>query len=408
MISVPLKPRMVSPTNIERPSGPKGLDDLIQRYKFPEPVYVTRPTMPDLKDYERKLEHIWQTARLTNDGDFHKLLGAKLAEYLEIDHVNLCCNGTIALLLALQASRINGGEVITTPFTFPATVHALYWNRVRPVFCDIDETTLNLDPKRIEELISPDTRAILPVHLFGYPCDVEAIQSIADRHGLQVIYDAAHMMGVRYKDTSILHYGDLSVLSFHATKLFSTGEGGAIVSKSKMQRDRIDYLKNFGIADKETVIGPGINGKMSEFEAAFGLLQLDGLESEIADRQALTEVYRQRLRDVEGLSIREDVPDVRHNYSYFTILVDPDEYGMSRNELYTSLKQCNVHPRKYFHPLASRYSCYSSLPSAHPDRLPVAERVVERILSLPLYGTLGTDAVESICSIVAGLQTAAR
>ena len=243
------------------------------RYKFPEPVYVTRPTMPDLKDYERKLEHIWQTARLTNDGDFHKLLGAKLAEYLEIDHVNLCCNGTIALLLALQASRINGGEVITTPFTFPATVHALYWNRVRPVFCDIDETTLNLDPKRIEELISPDTRAILPVHLFGYPCDVEAIQSIADRHGLQVIYDAAHMMGVRYKDTSILHYGDLSVLSFHATKLFSTGEGGAIVSKSKMQRDRIDYLKNFGIADEETVIGPGINGKMSEFEAAFGSCQ---------------------------------------------------------------------------------------------------------------------------------------
>ncbi len=381
-----------------------SLDDLVRRYRFEQPVHVTRPTLPKQEDYQRKLERIWETGWLTNRGELHEELTAALADYLGIEHLSLCCNGTVALLIALQACEIGGGEVITTPFTFPATVHALHWNRVRPVFCDIDETHFNLDPARVETLIGPDTRAILPVHVFGHPCDVEALQAIADRHGLRLIYDAAHVVGVRCGEKSLCEYGDLSVLSFHATKLFTTVEGGAIVSHSAAMRDRIDHLRNFGIADAETVIGPGINGKMNEFQAAFGLLQLDMLESEIAHRKRLTEIYRERLREVPGLSFQADTPGVRHNYAYFTVRVDPDRYGVSRDELHGRLERCNVFCRKYFHPLCSRYPSYSALPSAQPEKLPVAERIAESILCLPLYGTLGKDAVERICELLADLQ----
>ncbi len=384
------------------PQG-RAFDDLVDRYGFAEPIPVTRPTLPDLGAYQQKLERIWETRWLTNDGELHRELVSALREYLSVEHLSLCCNGTVALLIALQAARINSGEVITSPFTFPATPHALYWNRIRPVFCDIDEVSFNLDPDRIEGLIGPDTRAILPVHVFGYPCDVEAIQTIANRHGLPVIYDAAHTMGVRIGDKSILSYGDLSILSFHGTKLFTTGEGGAIVSSTEAQRCRIDYLKNFGIAGQEEVIGPGINGKMSEFQAAFGLLQLQLLDVEIENRRKFTVIYRERLRDVPGVSFREDVPAVRHNYSYFPILVDREQYGLDRDELYTLLKRFNVHARKYFYPLCSRYPSYASLPSSSPEKLPVAERIAARVLCLPLYGTLGKDAVEDICSIIAEL-----
>jgi dTDP-4-amino-4,6-dideoxygalactose transaminase len=360
--------------------------------------------MPSLDAYREKLERLWETRWLTNDGELHRELTASLARYLGVEHLSLCCNGTVALLIALQAFRITSGEVITTPFTFPATIHALYWNRIQPVFCDIDEKSFNLDPSRIEALIGPETRAILPVHVYGHPCDVDAIQAIADKHGLCVIYDAAHAMGVRYGDESLLARGDCSILSFHATKLFSTVEGGAIVTRSAAQRGRIDYLKNFGIEDEETVIGPGINGKMNELEAAFGLLQLEGIEAEIEQRRRLTERYRERLRDVPGLVLQEDVPGVRHNHAYFPVLVDPDRFGLDRDRLHELLGECNVRSRKYFHPLCSHYSCYSALPSAHPDQLPVAERVAGRILCLPIYGTLEPATVDAVCDVLAGLQ----
>jgi dTDP-4-amino-4,6-dideoxygalactose transaminase len=378
--------------------------ELLARHRFAEPVYVTRPTLPKLEDYQRKLERIWETRWLTNDGECHTQLRRALMDYLGVEHLNLCCNGTIALLLALQAARINGGEVITTPFSFPATPHALYWNRVQPVFCDIDPIDFNLDPERIERLIGPDTRAILPVHVFGNPCDVRAIQEIADRHGLTVIYDAAHMMGVTLDGRSILEWGDFSILSFHATKLFSTAEGGAVVSRSAPDCERIDYMKNFGIADEETVIGPGINGKMSELQAAFGLLQLEGVETEIASRKTLTQLYREKLADVPGITVQHDRPGVRHNYAYFPILVDAGAYGMHRDALWSALKQFNVVTRKYFHPLCSRYPSYASLPSAQPQNLPVAERVAASVLCLPLYGTLSASSVETIATIIAELR----
>jgi dTDP-4-amino-4,6-dideoxygalactose transaminase len=387
-----------------------SLDKLVRKYRFPEPIFVSRPTMPDVKDYHRLLEQIWETKWLTNAGKFHQEFESRLGEYLGVEHICLFCNGTIALLVALHALRITSGEVITTPFTFPATVHVLFWNNIEPVFCDIDLKTFNLDPNQIEHLITPKTKAVLPVHVFGTSCNVEAIQEIADRHGLQVIYDTAHAFGVRYKDRPVVDFGDISMLSFHATKLFSTAEGGALIVRSEVQRKRINFLKNFGIADEETVIGPGINGKMSEFQAAFGLLQLDMVEKEIADRRELVKIYRRELKGLAGISYLDDIPDVKHNYSYFPILVDSDQYGMDRNELYNHLKLFNIFPRKYFYPLCSHYSCYSALPSARPENLPVAERVAEQVLCLPIYGTLDRNAVRKVCGIlreVHGLSTSA-
>ena len=383
------------------------MESLLTRLRFPEPVYITRPTLPSLDAYREKLEPVWESAWLTNDGRLHGELSEALATYLEIPSLSLCCNGTVALMLALQAARITSGEVITTPFTFPATPHALYWNRVQPVFCDIDPDTYALDPARIEALIGPDTRAILPVHVFGPPCDMDAIQEIADRHGLVVIYDAAHSMGVRYRGRSVLEWGDFSTLSFHATKLFATAEGGAVVCTSERDRERLEFLKNFGIADEETVIGPGINGKMNELQAAFGLLQLDGLDKEIASRKALTEIYIAGLRDVPGLRLPVERPEVELNYAYLPVLIDPDAYGMTRDALHAMLAKFNVISRKYFYPLCSHYSSYSSLPSARPENLPVAERIAQQILCLPLYGTLPPVVVEQICLIVAEVPRAA-
>jgi dTDP-4-amino-4,6-dideoxygalactose transaminase len=375
-------------------------EGFLENHRFAQPVFVTRPTMPNLDDYARKLEPVWESRWLTNEGQLQVELRDGLCESLGLEHLSLCCNGTVALLIALQAERVNGGEVITTPFTFAATVHALYWNRIRPVFCDIDPVTFNLDPRHIEGLITPETRAILPVHVFGYPCDIDAIEEIAVRHGLAVIYDAAHAMGVGYRGRSLLGYGDLSIASFHGTKLFSTGEGGAVVSSTEARKQRVDLLKNFGITGEESVIGPGMNGKMSEFQAAFGLLQLDGLADEISRRHALTDRYRDRLRDVPGLWFREDLADVQHNYSSFPVLIESDEFGLNRNQLCEYLKRFNVHARKYFYPLCSHFPTYSSLPSSNPEKLPVAERVADRVLCLPLYGTLGEESVDRICSII--------
>lgn len=380
------------------------LKDLVARHRSAEMVYVTRPTMPDLSRYTRMLEGIWERKWLTNQGPLHDELESKLRAFLGVEHLSVFCNGTIALLVALEALRINSGEVITTPFSFPATTHSLYWNRVRPVFCDIDPITLNLDPAKIERLISPDTRAILAVHVYGRPCNVEAIERIANIHGLQVIYDAAHAFGVRYKGRSILEYGDVSILSFHATKLFSTIEGGALVCGSETRRQRVNSLKNFGIADEETVIGPGINGKMNEFQAAFGLMQLQQVEEEIANRRGLTALYQELLDPIPGVTFLADVPDTESTGAYLPVLIDRAGFGMTRDDLYTLLRRCNIIARKYFYPLISAAPCYAALPSAAPSNLPVAERIARQVLCLPIYGALGRETVRAVCAVIAEAQ----
>jgi dTDP-4-amino-4,6-dideoxygalactose transaminase len=356
--------------------------------------------MPRLEDYHGLLGEIWESRWLTNGGPMHRQLEERLAAYLGVEHISLFCNGTIALLVALQALRLHSCEVITTPFTFPATAHVLYWNDIQPVFCDIDEHTLTLDPARLERMIGPQTRAVLPVHVFGVPCDIDAIQRIADRHGLHVIYDAAHAFGVQRRDRSLASYGEISMLSFHATKLFTTIEGGALVCGSAALRNRIEFLKNFGIADEETVVGPGINGKMNEFQAAFGLLQLEGVESEIAKRRELGELYRKLLSDVPGVRVLNEPSEARWNGAYFPIFVEEASFGMSRDTLYRVLKNFNIYCRRYFYPLVSNAPCYAALPSSSPSALPVATRAADQVLCLPIYGDLPASTVETICHVI--------
>ena len=382
------------------------LSSLVREFRLAEPVTVTRPTMPRLADYAHLLEGIWERQWLTNDGVLHRELEAKLAEYLAVEHLSLFNNGATALLVMLQALRINTGEVITTPFTFPATAHVIHWNRVRPVFCDVEPDTFNIDPQKIESLIGPETRAVLGVHVYGNPCNVDAIQAIADRHGLLVVYDAAHAFGVRINDKPILNHGDMAMLSFHATKVFSTIEGGALVCRSEVQRQRINSLKNFGIADEETIIGPGINGKMNEFQAAFGLLRLKTIDEEIGNRRALAQSYRRHLAGIPGIRFLQDIPGVRHNHGYFPILIDADAYGLTRDEVYSTLKQFNVNTRKYFYPLVSNAPCYAALPSADPRTLPVADRTSRQVLCLPIYGTLGPQVPEIIARLLRELHGA--
>jgi dTDP-4-amino-4,6-dideoxygalactose transaminase len=380
------------------------MDPRFQEYKFPEPIHVTRPTMPSLEAYYAKLQGIWSRQWLTNKGKLHEELEGRLAEYLDVKHLSLVCNGTIALMLALDSLDIHGGEVITTPFTFPATIHVLRWGQIKPVFCDVDKETFNLDPRKIEDLIGPETRAILPVHVFGVPCDVEAIAAIADKNNLRVIYDAAHAFGVKHKGRSIFEYGDMSTTSFHATKLFSTVEGGAIISRSESQKIQVDYSKNFGIADEETVVGPGINGKMNEFQSAFGLLQLENVDEEIGNRKRLSEIYQKELQDVPGIQFQGGRSDSSSNYSHFPILIDKEFYRLSRDELHELLKEFNIYTRKYFFPLCSHIPSYSTYPSAAPENLPVAERLARQALCLPLYGTLGEEEAQKICAIIQGLH----
>lgn len=374
--------------------------NLVRRHELPEPVFVTRPTMPRLEDYTRLLEEIWERKWLTNNGVIHQRLERRLAEMLGVEHLCLTGNGTLALLLALQALDVTEGEVITTPFTFPATVHAITWNRTTPVFCDVDPRTYNLDPERLESLINESTRAILPVHVYGQPCDVESIQEIARAHGLHVIYDAAHAFAVRYKDRSILEYGDAATLSFHATKLFSTAEGGAVVVKTADQRVRTEFFRNFGIADQETVIGPGINAKMSELQAAYGILQIELVGEEITRRREITVKYHEALAATPGITCPPEVPDTEHNHAYYPILIDEKDYGFDRDQVHGLLKQANIMARKYFHPLCSTYAVYRHHPSASPERLPVAERIASQVLCLPMYGTLDETVPETIGSLL--------
>jgi len=362
-------------------------------------VYVTEPALPPLSEFLPYLEEIWSSKRVTNNGQFHQQLESALAEYLGVEYVSLFSNGTLALLIALQAQKITG-EVITTPYSFVASTHALNWNGISPVFADIDPVTLNLDPKKIEEAITPETTAILPVHVYGTPCNIDAIQYLADIYGLKVIYDAAHAFGVEREGKSILNFGDLSVLSFHGTKVYTTFEGGAIISHDSAMKKRIDSLKNFGFADEVTVVGPGINGKMNEFQAALGLLQLDYIDASIEKRMKLSAKYTGLLGKVHGVTLLKSDKNIRHNYSYFPIFLDTLSFPGIRDKVYDVLKQHGYFGRRYFYPLISSFPTYRGLPSASSKNLPIAERMSNQVICLPLFADLEESDVDNICTIV--------
>lgn len=363
-----------------------------------KPVYVTQPFLPDLEEFIPYLREIWDNKVLTNGGPLHQRLERELCEYLGVAHVALFNNGTIALVTALQALKLTG-EVITTPYSFVATAHSLLWNGLTPVFADIDPVTLNIDPARIEAAISDKTTAIMPVHCYGNPCDVEAIQDIADRHGLKVIYDAAHAFGVKDAGGSLLRHGDLSVLSFHATKVFNTFEGGAIICRDSETKQRIDQLKNFGLVDELTITEAGINGKMSEVNAAFGLLQLKHIDQAMERRGMINARYRAELADVKGIRIVNESGQSVSNNSYFPVLVEPD-YRLSRDALFQELKDANIFARRYFYPLISDFALYRSITSASPTNLPNARAISERVLCLPIYPALEDDQISRIVGII--------
>ena len=360
-----------------------------------ERITVTSPLLPDLSEFNEVLEEIWDSKWITNNGSYHQRLESALSEYLKVPYVSLFTNGTLPLLTALQALRI-AGEVITTPYSFVATTHSIWWNGCRPVFVDIDPKTGNIDPDRIDAAITPKTTAIMPVHVYGKPCDTRRIQEIADKYGLKVIYDAAHAFGVEVDGESILKAGDLSTLSFHATKVFNTIEGGAMVMHDAETKKRIDYLKNFGFANEVEVVGPGINSKMDEVRSAYGLLNLKQVDAAIEARHQVAIRYREALKDIEGISFFEDMPGVKHNYSYFPIFVDADRYGMTRDELYFKMKENGVYGRRYFYPLISTFSTYRGLPSAGKENLPQAYRMAESVICLPMHHELTDEDINKV------------
>lgn len=360
-----------------------------------ELITVTSPLLPNLDDFNEILKQIWASKWITNNGSFHKQLEKELAVYLKVPYISLFTNGTLPLITALQALRITG-EVITTPYSFVATTHALWWNGIKPVFVDIDPTTGNINPDKIEAAITPKTTAIMPVHVYGKPCDTKRIQEIADQYGLKVIYDAAHAFGVEVNGESILNAGDLSTLSFHATKVYNTVEGGAMVMHDEKMKKRIDYLKNFGFANETTVVGPGINSKMDEVRSAYGLLNLKQVDAAIEARHQVAIKYREVLRNVEGVTFFDDIPGVRHNYSYFPIFIDAKKYGMTRDELYFKMKEQNVLGRRYFYPLISEFSTYRGLESAKPENLPEAHKMADSVICLPMHHALSNDDIQRI------------
>lgn len=366
--------------------------DLEHRDKL---ITVTSPLLPDLSELVKSLEQIWKYKWLTNCGPFHQKLEVELCEYLKVKHLSLFTNGTLPLITALQALHITG-EVITTPYSFVATTHAIWWNGLKPVFVDIDPVTCNINPDKIEEAITPRTTAIMPVHVYGTPCDVERIQAIADKHGLKVIYDAAHAFGVEVDGKSILEAGDMSTLSFHATKVYNTVEGGALIMHSKETKQYIDYLRNFGFSGETEIVAPGINSKMDEMRAAYGLINLKQADAAIESRRQVAMWYRDALKDVKGISYLKDIPSVRHNYAYFPIFVDADVYGMTRDELYTKMKAGNVLGRRYFYPLISNLSVYCSLETADPSHLPVANKIADSVICLPMYAGLTKEEAERV------------
>lgn len=362
-------------------------------------ITVTAPLLPGLEEFNTMLKEIWDSKWITNNGQFHKQLEAELCKYLKVPYISLFTNGTLPLITALQALRITG-EVITTPYSFVATTHALWWNGIKPVFVDIEESTCGIDPDAIEAAITPKTTAIMPVHCYGKPCNTKRIQEIADKYGLKVIYDAAHAFGVEVNGESVLNAGDISTLSFHATKVYNTIEGGAMVVHDAETKKRIDYLKNFGFADETIVVAPGINGKMDEMRSAFGLLNLHQVDDAIAARQKVAQFYRKELRNVPGVRFFDDMPGVRHNYSYFPIFINAQEFGMTRDELYFKMRDNNVLGRRYFYPLISTFSTYRGLPSANPENLPVATRIANEVICLPMHHELTQQDLERVINCI--------
>lgn len=385
--------------NRDAAGRPVGVDGSGQPVSTELPIFVTQPHLPPLAEFLPYLEQIWQSRILTNQGPMHERFERALCEYLGVPHVSLLVNGTLALVTALQCLRITG-EVITTPYSFVATAHALVWNGIKPVFVDIAPETFNIDPARVEAAITPQTTAILAVHCYGNPSELEAIQRIADLYNLRVIHDAAHAFGVRLPGTNLFEHGDLSVLSFHATKVFNTFEGGAIVCRDAKMKQRIDHLKNFGFVDEVTVVAPGINGKMNEFCAAFGLLQLQYIEAVIERRRQIDERWRRHLSGIEGIRCFEAQPQVRSNHAYFPVLVER-AYPMSRDGLYEHLKQHGIYARRYFYPLISQFPVYRGLPSAAPSNLPNATSVASRVLCLPIYPALTDAQIDRMADILA-------
>ena len=366
-----------------------------------ELITVTSPLLPDLKEFEKLLADIWERKWLTNNGHYHQQLEGALAEYLGVPYLSLFTNGTLPLITALQAMEIKG-EVITTPYSFVATTHSLWWNGIKPVFVDVEGKTGNLDPEKIEAAITPRTTAIMPVHVYGTPCDTQRIQEIADKYGLKVIYDAAHAFGVWQDGVSILEAGDMSTLSFHATKVYNTVEGGALVCHDAETKKQIDYLKNFGFAGEIEVIAPGINSKMDEIRSAYGLLNLKQVDGAIARRKSIAQKYKDAFKAIAGLRYLEDIEGVKHNYSYFPIFIDEKEYGLSRDGLFTKLKENNILGRRYFYPLISEFVTYKGLASAKKENLPVAHKLADSVICLPMYADLTDDDVNRVIEVVRG------
>lgn len=360
-------------------------------------ITVTSPLLPNEEEFNELIKEIWASKWITNNGSFHRQLEKELAEYLKVPYISLFTNGTLPLLTALQALEIKG-EVITTPYSFVATTHSIWWNGCTPVFVDIEPSTGNIDPDRIEEAITPKTTAIMPVHVYGKPCNTKRIQEIADKNGLKVIYDAAHAFGVEVDGESILNAGDLSTLSFHATKVYNTVEGGALVMHDADTKQQIDYLKNFGFAGETEVIGPGINSKMDEVRSAYGLLNLKQVDKAIEARHRVAIAYREALRGVPGITFWDDMPGVKHNYSYFPIFVDAEKYGMTRDELYNLMKSHNVYGRRYFYPLISDFRTYRELPSASPKNLPKATKMANEVICLPMHHELTEEDINRVLS----------
>jgi len=366
-------------------------------------ITVTSPLLPELDAFHDMLKEIWDSRWITNNGSFHQQLEKALAEYLKVPYISLFTNGTLPLLTALQALRITG-EVITTPYSFVATTHSIWWNGCKPVFVDIEKSTCGIDPNKIEAAITPKTTAIMPVHCYGKPVNMDAIQQIADKYGLKVIYDAAHAFGVEVNGESVLTRGDMSTLSFHATKVYNTLEGGALIVKDEATKKRIDYLKNFGFAGETEVVAPGINSKVDEVRSAYGLLNLKQVDAAIAARQKVAQNYREALRNVPGIRFFDDMPGVRHNYSYFPIFIDAEQYGKTRDQLYFEMKSKNVLGRRYFYPLISTFSTYRGLPSATPENLPVATKIANEVICLPMHHALSDEDIRRVLNCIIKLR----
>ena len=375
--------------------------EFVQREMISEnTITVTSPLLPNLDELNELMQDIWNRKWITNAGHYHELLETELAKYLGVEYISLFTNGTLPLITALQALGLTKGEVITTPYSFVATSHSIWWNQLTPVFVDIEEETCGMDPAKIEAAITPNTVAIMPVHCYGKPCKTEQIDAIAKKHGLKVIYDAAHAFGVKINGESILKAGDISTLSFHATKVYNTIEGGALVCHSKEMKEQIDHLKNFGFEDEVTVVAPGINSKMDEVRSAYGLLNLRQVDAAIEARHKVADAYREALKDVKGIRFFDDMVGVRHNYSYFPIFVEAEQYGMTRDELYEKMKAANVYGRRYFYPLITAFDPYKDYSSAAPENLPVATRIANQVICLPMHHALTIEDINRVIDCI--------